>query len=78
MNEDRIVHKKHFHIDNGGYTISVDCYGATKIHFGFFGYADTTIVMRADDGFGPVELAEFFATAEANRIQYMKKHPELD
>ena len=41
----KIIHKEYWHIDNGGFTFSVDEYGNLEIEFGFLGYSSTKIFL---------------------------------
>lgn len=74
MNE--IIHKKYWHIDNGGFTFSVDKYGSLEIEFGFFGYATTKIILTpllGKDSFNIDSLSEFFNEAKLKSLQHTRK-----
>lgn len=45
MNDNDIVYKNHFHIDNGGFTIYVDKFGAIKIRAESYGNLCTTLYL---------------------------------
>ena len=50
------VGKWYQHIDNGGYTVSMDIYGTLTISFGFFGYSQTDISLSTVDIDGLISL----------------------
>jgi len=61
--KNEIIHTKYYHVDNGGFTFSVDRYGSVIINFGFFGYSDTQVCLSSNKEFSVDALADFFVEA---------------
>lgn len=48
--------KVYQHVDNGGHSFAVDCYGNLSIETGFFGYSNTTLDLTEIDIDGLIDF----------------------
>ena len=77
MDKDQIIATKHWHVDNGGFTISVDKFGNMELDFGFLGYAHTTVFMSSQGDFRPKEVSDFLAKAAFEVEKSNEKDPDF-